>query len=93
MTSLRQRMIDDMQVRNMSPHVIADLKFVKNHRSGIRHGSPGRYVPLSAPTWRRTVGLLIDDGSAREGTAVDGDASSQKGTLWPVESAASVSRA
>jgi hypothetical protein len=70
-----------------------------HRRPEIRQKPPVWNPPLGARairpperlTWRRTVGLLIGDGSAREGTAVDGDASSQKGTLWPVESAASVS--
>ena len=75
-----------------STPVIADLKFVEIHRSGIVHRSPGD-TSLERPTWRRIVGPLIGDGSARKGITVDGDASSQKGTLWLVESAASASLA
>src|SRR5262245_37726929 len=38
-------------------NVIADLKFVKNHRFGIQHRSPGD-TSLERPTWRRTLSQM-----------------------------------
>jgi hypothetical protein len=77
----------------LTPDVIAGLQFVKNHRFWNATSDPWRFLPLSARHGAGSVGLLIGNGSAREGITVAGDASSQKGTLWLVEGAASVSRA